>query len=557
MSLPSSGYASAVVTNPGGALTDFTLLIDLADLPASWWAAVDTADGTKGRAAKSDGTELPCDWIDFDNGASTGWVRVKWSGTLAAAGTQTLRIYPPVDANASVAAGDTYGQYAAYDDDWQAYLPLAEDFDDRTSNGIDGTAAGGMAAGDSTGPDGFPSAGLDDTDDYVTLDSDPVAGEAQCTVIAWTDYDERITSGIAGAWNADTDMSALLFTASADHGLFRLDTTTDTVETATGVTAIQDGTPHMAAGTYDGSNLHLYIDGAQEGTEPAITGTIASSSYGFELGRYNADAGTIPTGSLCHFSAHSTARSADWIAEEYAQTNDNTTFWGTWEWTAAGTPGTGRHADAMRVTASGAQVDSLRWAGSIPGVVPLAIAGRNGPGYGRLRSTGDGTWLAWTAPGSATPGVPVYCGSDGTYLLEDGADRSKWIRVQVYASYLGNPTETRVALGDRWNNPIGHDDVTESEADAGDVETYTLTLTNDSAVLLSQIAAWLDDDVEDLEISDDGSTWVSPTTEATGLEFDDLAPGYSHTLHLRRTIAASSAADPDVLNHVLLAFSGL
>jgi hypothetical protein len=37
-----------------------------------------------------------------------------------------------------------------------------------------------------------------------------------------------------------------------------------------------------------------------------------------------------------HIQIHSTALSADWIALEYDQTNDNATFWGAWTWNSAG-----------------------------------------------------------------------------------------------------------------------------------------------------------------------------------------------------------------------------
>ena len=103
MALPATGYGTATISNPDGALTDFTLMIDLSRMHASWWAAVDTADGTKGRAAKSDDTELATDWIDFNDSLETGWLRVKYTGTLSASGTQTIKIFPPVAANSSTA----------------------------------------------------------------------------------------------------------------------------------------------------------------------------------------------------------------------------------------------------------------------------------------------------------------------------------------------------------------------------------------------------------------------------------------------------------------------
>ena len=139
-----------------------------------------------------------------------------------------------------------------------------------------------------------------------------------------------------------------------------------------------------------------------------------------------------------------------------------------------------------------------------------------------------------------------------------GEDLGKWLRVEVSAAYLcACPTEAEICLADVYGNAIAHDDVIAAEAAAGSVETYTITMVNDGDLILSQIKVWLDAATDDLEISDDGASWVSPTTEATALEFPDLAPGSEDTLHLRRTIAAASEADPAVLNHLHIGFSGL
>ena len=141
MAVPTTGYASATIQNPDSALTDFTLIIDLAEIisdEADFGTAFNTDDQGRGRAYKSDGTtELACDWIDLDNSNSTGLLRVKFSGSLASTGTQTIRIYPPNTGNSQYAADDTYGSDNAYDDSWESYLPTQSDFLDRTSNGND------------------------------------------------------------------------------------------------------------------------------------------------------------------------------------------------------------------------------------------------------------------------------------------------------------------------------------------------------------------------------------------------------------------------------------
>src|SRR6056297_3267170 len=160
-------HALATVTNPGSAQTDFTLIVDLADMPANWWSAVTSSDGTRGRVYKGDGsTRLAADWIDFDDTAETGLLRVLWSGTLASTGTQQLWIEPPVSGNDAVAADNTYGSDNAYDDDWEGYYPFF-DLNDRTSNGRDLTAHDDAAVETGSGPYGG-QLDVDGTDDYAS-----------------------------------------------------------------------------------------------------------------------------------------------------------------------------------------------------------------------------------------------------------------------------------------------------------------------------------------------------------------------------------------------------
>lgn len=217
-----------------------------------------------------------------------------------------------------------------------------------------------------------------------------------------------------------------------------------------------------------------------------------------------------------------------------------------------------QHADALRLEVASVEVDHLTAVQTIPGVVITAAADRNGPGIGWLRSTEDGTLLSWKAPESSNYGSGQPCDADGSYLLEDGDDVSKWVRCQVYVDFLSSQSiEARVFLADIYNNDTAHDDVTASEAAAGNVETWTLTMENAGTLILSFLKVWIDSAVSGLEISDDGASWVSPTTESTALEFPDLLPGATDTLHIRRTISAAADSDPDVLNHLHITFSGL
>lgn len=213
---------------------------------------------------------------------------------------------------------------------------------------------------------------------------------------------------------------------------------------------------------------------------------------------------------------------------------------------------------ALELSISSIELEHLDVLGTVPGVIPLLAAARNAPGMARLRTTGDGTDLQFKAPGSATWGPVVTVTANGEYLAHDGDDFDKWLRVYAYLPYLPDGhAESRVMLNQRYGVGIADDDVTASEASAGDVATYQITMTNNWTRTLTDLCAWIDPAVVDLEISDDGSTWVSPTTRFAALEFPDLAASATDILHLRRTITAGAASTPAVLNQLHLSFCGL
>ena len=220
------------------------------------------------------------------------------------------------------------------------------------------------------------------------------------------------------------------------------------------------------------------------------------------------------------------------------------------------TPAT--RSDSLRLEVASVDLELLRpsmRAPGLPGVVALAAAARNGEGVGLVTSSGPtGEILTWTAPsGSAGPEVAV--ASDGSYMLEDGGDPDKWLRVQVYNAQLEvDPRSVQVDLVDVYDNGLAADDVTAAEASAGSTETYQITVANDSANPAKLVTFWLDAAVVDLEISDDGAAWVSPTTEATGLVLGTIAAAGTDILHLRRVIGAAEGSDPKVLNHLHYSF---
>lgn len=329
MPLPSTTYDTATLVNPTSALTDFTLMVDLSRMSAAWWAAVDTSDGTKGRAAKDDGTELAVDWIDFDDIGETGWARVKWSGTLAASGSQTLRIYPPMAANASVAASDTYGSDNAYDADWLGYWPLG-DLSDRTANGLDLTAFGSPTSGvASKVGDGYT---FDGSTQYLLNNGGFSLAQLEYTLMVWVNPSSlavtqptavnvgsavssgegylrsRITSGThrpqinPHGGSAQDDAGSVTTGAWQHFGA---------VTTATTIESFYNGAGSGSPGTYSAT--------------PADWQSVAIGCRVVSTIRQHHFAGTLNEAQV-----HTVARSAAWIEQEYDQTNDQVAFFGTW-----------------------------------------------------------------------------------------------------------------------------------------------------------------------------------------------------------------------------------
>lgn len=321
MALPATGYATAVATNPSSSLTDFSLWIDLSLLPVAWWTACTSSDGTKLRAAiDSSGTELAFDVIAFNTGASTGFLRVLWSGSLATSGTQTIRIYPSDSGNTSYAAGDTYGQYAAYDANWKGYWPLNEG---------SGTAANRKSASHVLNVTGTPwgsdsignflnnySADTFGSSDALFPTSSPV-GYTFIARVKRTNASEagviKQTSGGAGRmeflvggsnktrWsNSILDLSSTSVSALGDY---------------LSVGMAQDATTRYI--------LHNGLRDASTAANPpiAVENTATRIHDDRDINLYS-------------MQLHLTLRSEAWTSLEHSQTTDNATFWGTWGWNA-------------------------------------------------------------------------------------------------------------------------------------------------------------------------------------------------------------------------------
>ena len=329
------GYDEQSVTNPGSALTDFTLLIDISTLSADWKAAVQS-DGGDIRCTKGDDTEIPLDVINwaYNAGAPTGWIRTSWDGTLASAGTQKVRVWAGHGTAVAYDANETYGQYNAYPSTWEAYYPL-HDLNDRTSN--QNTLTNDGATADAVGQVG-DCYEFDDADHEYLYDSDcdGLPSAAPMSILAWVRLDDlSVRQRLVDVCASTASMYGwdLWFLETTNVAYFT--TYNDGGGTASAVTtsALSINTWHHIAAIETASDARaILLDAGNKGTD--TTDITAASPDAIVIG-HKPGGGNDTSGRIDDVQVHSAALSDDWIAEEYAQSNDQPAFWGVWAWTAA------------------------------------------------------------------------------------------------------------------------------------------------------------------------------------------------------------------------------
>jgi hypothetical protein len=216
-------------------------------------------------------------------------------------------------------------------------------------------------------------------------------------------------------------------------------------------------------------------------------------------------------------------------------------------------------ADGLRLEVSGGSTEAgpMRWSGTAPGVIVQAVGARNGTGTGYL-VCGPGPALAWRAPGSDTTGAFQDCSANGTFIVEDGEDESKYVKVQVYTDYMPESMEFAVTVRDRFGSGLAGTDISAANATAGIVESFHLALKNYTPLTINTARLWIDPAVTGIAVSVDNATWVTPTSEvhADVLAWATILTGATKDVYVRRTIAAAAASAPSVLNHLEFSWLG-
>lgn len=183
-----------------------------------------------------------------------------------------------------------------------SYYPLDTSGSDATSNNYDGTNAGSPAYSASDVAPQISDAGAvavdpSDGSDYVQIpdNSDLDLGSASGgTWLAWVKFGTTGTvmnplSKSMQYWIHATADDEIQAKVSVGGTIYIATTPTGTVETTAW---------HQVAGTYDGENLKLYLDGVLVDTNTGPSGVIDDTGNDLDLGAWSASPGTDPYSGL-------------------------------------------------------------------------------------------------------------------------------------------------------------------------------------------------------------------------------------------------------------------
>lgn len=363
MALPNTGFAFGTIPAPVTALFDFIVTVDLSLMPASWWAAVDTSDATKGRASKhSEEYELAVKWVAFDDTAETGFAYIRWTGALPSNVNSLIRIYPPKAANTSYAASDPYGAnsignsylkaFYGFDQDPSGSAPQLTDY---SGNGNHGTSSGSMTSGDLVAGKTGSCLDFDGTDDEITT------GSLQASLFGLAEFSCSCLIRATAYGTLGKNYINVIFgdDASGNGGTFQLRLGTDGTDvnknklhaqgitSGVGVSSVRNsisGTTAIALNAWyhvgfrrqQNGTFRLYVNGTTEANLTATNLPSGPSGTGVLKIGEDDNRGRNWQGQLDDLKFYSAILPDAWYATESAMLLDQATFWNSsWTWVAA------------------------------------------------------------------------------------------------------------------------------------------------------------------------------------------------------------------------------
>lgn len=200
---------------------------------------------------------------------------------------------------------------------------------DSTANGNNGTITGATATGGEI--DG--AAKLSGSGQYIDVGDRPslqITGD-NATVEAWintseaspSQYERLIVKEIPG--NASPYITYGMFRNAGNTTLNWCKSSGGTLACATTSSLPLNSWTHVV-GTYDGSSLKVYVNGALNDTV-AVTGNISPTTQDLVIGGDTADNAEYFNGDVDEVRISNSVRSADWIATEYSNQSAPSAFY--------------------------------------------------------------------------------------------------------------------------------------------------------------------------------------------------------------------------------------
>jgi len=271
--------------------------------------------------------------IRFTNSGGTTllkYERESWTGGAGAAATANFWVKSDIDHDADTVIYMYYGKADATDGQdavnvWDSsFVTVSHDGGLTSSVGVSGTNNG------STSTTGKFSTGrnFDGSGQYIEYGR---INMNYATVSAWVKTSQNNANQGLMILNRDATLDTSqrvwqwgITVDSGGDGVARwipFNNSGNAVGAAPG-TVINNNAWHQITGTFDGSSVSAYVDGALDGTAGSLSGTLSNGNASLWIGKHTVYAGGVDyNGALDEVRISSTARSADWIKFEYNNMN--------------------------------------------------------------------------------------------------------------------------------------------------------------------------------------------------------------------------------------------
>ncbi|USN88639.1 MAG: DUF2341 domain-containing protein [Candidatus Nomurabacteria bacterium] len=325
-------------------LTDFPVYVDLAMFGPDFFAAVQN-DGADIRVTTGDGvTELPIELVAIDTGAKTGELYFKTDLYRNAA--NDFYVYYQNEDAIAYARTNTYGSNNVWTNGYLAVYHLEEDmagvsnlnvYQDSTANQYHGDDYN--TSNDKTGLFGKGQEFGDDQNDYLSLPNTVLDGVGDLTTSWWMSTvnggAQGIVSGAMDNTGAGANEYIVWFNSSTNFQIY-YQNAAESFGLSDTITNIDTGNWNYFVSTAEDAidEVNFYVNGVgdTENPDPQPIAPLTIANGGLVVGQeQDALGGGFQTtqnfeGQLDELRFADVVRDADWVATEYANMGDVTTF---------------------------------------------------------------------------------------------------------------------------------------------------------------------------------------------------------------------------------------